>query len=319
VTDALDKDLDEILEAAAAWHVRLDLGTADQVAFVAWRDADPRHAAAFARMEGTDGAVKRGKDRIPGEVDEFEINTPQVNRRQWLSGALGAVAAGVIGLGGFAAFVTHRARAETPVGGKAEKALPDGGSLTINTDSRASWRFDRRVREIWLERGEIALSMPVEGRTWRIHADGHIISGQGGKLNIRLRGKGVEVTLLDGPAVVVAGDEVRAYGVMSVAAGQSVMAVDGGAPVKTLSADDIHRVIAWQSDEMLFTGQTLTTVVDEYNRYLTRKIVILDPALASLRLGGRFNVHDTTAFLAALKTSFGINARVSDTAIELSR
>ncbi len=319
MTDALDKDLDEILEAAAAWHVRLDLGTADEAAFEAWRDADPRHAAAFARMEGTDSAVKREKDLIPGEVDEFDVKIPQVNRRQWLSGALGAIGAGVIGLGGFAAFITHRAHAETPVGGKADRALPDGGSLTINTDSRASWRFDRRVREIWLERGEIALSMPVEGRTWRIHADGHIISGQGGRLNVRLRSKGVEVTLLDGPAVVVAGDEVRAYGVTTLAAGQSVMAVAGGVPVKTLSEDDIHQVTAWQSDEMLFTGQTLATVVDEYNRYLTRKIVIRDPALASLRLGGRFNVHDTTAFIAALKTSFGITAQVSDTGIELRR
>lgn len=99
MTDALDKDLDEILEAAAAWHVRLDLGTADEAAFEAWRDADPRHAAAFARMEGTDSAVKREKDLIPGEVDEFDVKIPQVNRRQWLSGALGAIGAGVIGLG----------------------------------------------------------------------------------------------------------------------------------------------------------------------------------------------------------------------------
>ena len=136
MTDALDKDLDEILETAASWHARLDLGTADQAAFEAWREADPRHAAAFARMEGTDGAVKREKEQIPGEVDEFEIDTPRVDRRQWLSGVLIGAGAAVLGGGGLFALVNRHAHAETKVGERQSLSLSNGARLRAKRPRR---------------------------------------------------------------------------------------------------------------------------------------------------------------------------------------
>jgi transmembrane sensor len=319
VTETPDTELDEILAAAASWHTRLDLGTADERAFEAWRDADPRHAAAFARMEGTDGAVARVRHRIEGEVDEFEVAPPQMTRRRWLTGGLSTLGALTLGGGGFAAFALHRAHAETPIGGRTGIALADGGRLDINTNSRASWRFSRTVREIWLERGEIALSLPVEARPVRIHADGHIISGQGGKMNLRLRDEGVEVTVIEGKGVVVAGDGAKAYGLETLDTGNSVLAIDGDTSVKQMTVEDLQIVTAWQSDEMLLTGQTLEAVVNEYNRYLTRKIVIRDAALMPIQLGGRFNVHDTTGFLTSLHAGFGIRVTETAQAIELSR
>jgi transmembrane sensor len=58
-----------------------------------------------------------------------------------------------------------------------------------------------------------------------------------------------------------------------------------------------------------FTGDSLEKAVAEYNRYLTHKIVVTDPASKALRVRGRFDTHNSKEFLAALKTSFNINAQ----------
>jgi transmembrane sensor len=319
VTQILDKDLDDILEAAASWHSRLDLGTADLAASEAWRAADQRHAAAFARMEGTDSAYKSAKGHILDETDEFDTSKATLNRREWLKGALMGLGGVTVLAGAFASVATHRAHAETRVGEKADHTLPDRGGLTLNTDSEASWRFDKQVREVWLQRGEMALYVPVETRPCRIHAGGLVVVVQYGKLNIRLRHDGAEVTLLDGPGAVVAVDERQADVVMSVDRGQSVSLIKGVGQVNPLTDAQLQSVNAWRSDEMMFTGQTLAVVVDEYNRYLTRKIVIGDPGLTDLRLGGRFNVHDTTAFLQALRSTFNIRSTDNGKVILLTR
>ena len=45
------------------------------------------------------------------------------------------------------------------------------------------------------------------------------------------------------------------------------------------------------------------------NRYLERKIVIVDPAIGRLRIGGRFTSSDPTDFLAALEVVLPVRAR----------
>lgn len=319
MTDALDKDLDDILEAAAAWHTRLDLGTADQKAFERWRNADPRHAAAFARMVGTGATFGLAEGHIDTEADDFEVPVRVVDRRRWLAGALVGVAAVIIGGGSFVALANRRVHAETTVGGRANVALPDGGHIDLNTDSRIAWRYDNASREIWLERGEVSLNLPAGDRPWRLHAQGRVIMGLAGKLNARLRGQAVEVTVIEGPGIVILAEHIGGRGKLALAAGQSALAGKDGGTVRALSDETMQTVTAWQSDEMVFTGQPLSMVVDEFNRYLSRKIVIKDPSIAGVRLGGRFNVHNASGFLRGLNESFGIRATDDGQVINLTR
>ena len=70
---------------------------------------------------------------------------------------------------------------------------------------------------------------------------------------------------------------------------------------------------AWKSDEVVFDGTPLVDAVDEYNRYLTTKIVIGDPELNSLKILGRFTTRNPTDFLNGLKASYGLTITNSDT------
>jgi transmembrane sensor len=58
----------ELMHEAAEWYAALDAGVADIDAFERWRDADPRHAVAFARIIGAVSLVDKLKpDSETGE------------------------------------------------------------------------------------------------------------------------------------------------------------------------------------------------------------------------------------------------------------
>ena len=53
---------DPIVEEAATWYADLDLGMANVSEFEAWRDANPKHAVAFARILATVSLIDKVKD-----------------------------------------------------------------------------------------------------------------------------------------------------------------------------------------------------------------------------------------------------------------
>jgi transmembrane sensor len=62
---------------------------------------------------------------------------------------------------------------------------------------------------------------------------------------------------------------------------------------------------------LAFRGQTLESVVAEFNRYNARQLVIGDRATGQLRVGGKFRVNDLDGFVAALAVTHGVKAVVS--------
>lgn len=326
MTDPLDKDVDDLLEAAASWHARLDLGTAKLKDFERWRDADPRHAAAFARIVGTDESFEDVKFRLSDEVDEFEEPPVSMSRRQWLGGAVAGAGAVVLGGGGLFAILNQHAHAETQIGERKSLTLADGARLEVNTDTRLSWTWGERKKEVWLKQGEIAVSVLASSQDVSIHALGYEVKPSEGEVNVRIRNGALEVICLKGMVQIFEPPVKRTPNVVVEEAappmlkpGQAYYSASSNLGVKTLTETDIETVQAWQSDELLFTGQTLAAVVAEFNRYLTRKIVIRDRSIEGLRLGGRFNVHDAPAFLQSLRGSFGIQASDDGNVIALTR
>ena len=306
---------DKIAEAAALWFAKLDAGSADLADFEAWR-ADPRHAAAFARIAATDLAL----DRVNGLAlqDDPDLKpSRRMSRRDLLS----AAAVLVLGLiaGGIWFSSASRASASTPVGGRKTVTLPDGGMIDLNTDTKVSWKFDGASRRIWLERGEANVSVPVDRRPCSIFAGDTTVVLTGGSLNARLRNRAVAIAVLKGDCAVSAKGSV-ARTVTRIAPNESAVSGAGVTRVHPLSDDDIQTISAWQKDELIFNGETLGAAVDEYNRYLTNKLEIADPTLSGIRLGGRFKTSDPQAFLAALQTSFGVQVSSDSTgAVILSR
>ena len=293
----------DLTDVAAEWLAALDTGSADVAAFEAWRDADIRHAVAFAEVAGTwrdlDGLRgARGEMRRSSPAQALPSTIKQPSRRQILRAGGSVVAVAAVG-GGIAYRAAARDMAETRVGQRMAVAVTPGIALDLNTDSRVYWRTGAPAR-LWLDRGEIALRLAADQRLQLLTPGGQFQLDPGA-YNARLRGAGCELAVLAGGISDGSTMRIGAGDVALVTAGQVTMQ----------ARDDLGDVTAWQHDTLVLSGESLDYAVAEMNRYLPNKIVIGDPALSRLRLGGSFATTRPDEFLRALRSSFGIRATAS--------
>nr|WP_281422867.1 DUF4880 domain-containing protein [Sphingomonas yunnanensis] len=288
-----------MIEEAAAWLAALDAGTASDAAFATWRDADARHAVAFAEVAST----WRDLDAlrlVAGERDSLPTAAAaptRPGRRHVLRAAASVAAVMAVG-GGLAYRGEARETISTRVGERRSVAAAPSITLDVNTDSEVRWRAGRPFR-LWLERGEMAIrlgrgeqaALCVPAGTFRLAP---------GRYNARLRGESCELAVITGAITDAASGRLGA-GEIALLSGDTLGAV-------VPRAADLPRVTAWQRDTLMLSGESLDYALAEMNRYLPHKIVIGDPALSRLRLGGTFATTSPAEFLRALHASFGIEA-----------
>lgn len=299
-----DQDRDALIAQASEWLARLDAGRTTERELDAWREADPRRAAAFAQVASAWSRldVLRTADALPPSVSE-----PRMNRRIWLAGG-GALAASLLGGVYLGRDQLLRTGIATDVGERRAFTLPDGSSVELNTDTKITWRFDRKRRRLWLERGEAALTVAQDAlRPFELVTVQGLARLAAGQFNARLRPAGLDLIVLAGQAAVETASTNAQVGVASAAAARQMLEItDQRIDVADAREAEVQSVQAWRRGEIVFEGQSLSTAVDEYNRYLTRKLVIADTRAADLRLGGRFLTGDPDSFLRALRTTFGL-------------
>ena len=66
--------------------------------------------------------------------------------------------------------------------------------------------------------------------------------------------------------------------------------------VTTASAEEIALALAWQTPLLRLGGSTLAELVLEFQRRSGQRVILADPAPASLRVGGRFRADDLAGF-----------------------
>ncbi len=298
-----DQDRDALIAEASEWLARLDAGRTTERELDAWREADPRRAAAFAQVAAAWSRldVLRNADALPPAPE------PRMNRRAWLAGG-GALAASLVGGAYLGRDHLLRSGLATGVGERRTFTLPDGSSVELNTDTKIAWRFDRKRRRLWLERGEAALTVAQDTlRPFELVTVRGLARLAAGQFNARLRPAGLDLIVLAGQAAVETASASAQVGVASAAAARQVLEItDQRIDVADAREADVQSVQAWRRGEIVFEGQSLSAAVDEYNRYLTRKLVVDDARAAKLRLGGRFLTGDPDSFLRALRTTFGL-------------
>ncbi|ESQ83781.1 FecR family protein [Asticcacaulis benevestitus] len=314
------------MEAAALWHIRLEDGACDLEAFERWRDADPRRAAAFARIVGTDHELNIVKADIAKHADRRRAEASDLTRRHMISVLLPLAGAALVGAALVAYLKGRAVTAKTRIGDRQSLSLPDGGRLELNTATEVKWHYTTKERTVWLKTGEIALTVPKGVQPCHIHVRGSEVVLDYGRLNIRSDGVSFEVLALEGacnilgPAPGASANRVVKENAPALLRNGERYEIKGVGPVVTKVDDnDRQAAEAWQSDELIFNGETLQAALVEYNRYLQRPIVMKDPSLAGLRLGGRFSTQSPTAFLNALESTFAIHVKEEGGQFNLTR
>jgi transmembrane sensor len=341
----------DIEAQAAAWIARCDARSGEQdPELAAWLIADPRHRAAYlrlaqawertqclARLRPAERAIdpdllapRRSRHLWAGRRHRAEGGASDSSRgarvrsardsvrplRRSAAALTGCAAALLVVLWNLLpAFSTQTYR--TGSGGLSRIILADGSAVTMNADTELQVRFSAARRDVTLLRGEAHFSVTHDThRPFEVHARDRVVVAVGTAFDVRLDpGQDVQVTvtegrvalLEDGTAESVAGQ----FPLQTISAGQDALLTTRDVTVERIASEEIFRRLAWERRELSFEGQTLSQAVAEFGRYTNRRIIIDDPSLASLEIGGSFRALDIDSFIAALGRAFGISSRMT--------
>jgi transmembrane sensor len=222
----------------------------------------------------------------------------------------------------------------TLVGQQKSIALSDGSSIQMNTDSEVRVAYSGDSRTIHLLKGEALFSVtPDAKRPFEVYAAESVVRAVGTAFAVHLDGSKVDVTVTKGVVDVVEvspshttarhkqlkGDSPSSsLGRLKAGEMTSVGSGSDHIEVQQLAEPELQRKMAWQEGYLAFSGEPLSEVIEQVNRYSAVTLELGDPKLAPIAIGGRFRIGDLDAVLDVLDTNFGIHAyRVDDHLIRL--
>ena len=316
-------NLREARQEASHWVVRVDRGlNAEESASLRSWAASPLNKRALREMAGlwSDMSVLRSL------AEMFPLDGPQAappaRALHWAPLALAASIAAVFVVGLFSyrqdgtPLVSVSAGApvqllQTPVGESRTVSLRDGSDVVLNTDTELSVQFAGGNRDLHLAHGEAHFRVAHDAHSpFRVFVGGRTVEAVGTEFSVRLRdGGAVDVLVTDGKVRVEDANGGAGSPARFVAARQ-VLQLDGagqGTPAPVAPAE-LDRRLAWQRGMLIFQGEPLKVVLEEFSRYTTQDLAIADSHLAGLRVGGYFRAGDVDALLIALRHNFHIES-----------
>ena len=320
---------EEIRRAAAQWTIRRDRGLsyAESIEYELWLAADSRHVSAMNRSAAAWSLL----DRIPENAAAPVLATATRRRSFWrrsvVIGSLAAAAALVlvaVRLLRVPAPSPSPVVAAAPSAGPRQFTLSDGTVVQLNTGGEIVEQFTAAERRVHLVRGEAHFAVtknPV--RPFIVHAGNLDVRAVGTAFNVQLQSAAVDVLVTEGvvqlnrPSAAVPADAAATSNavvprltaneraVVSLASTSSAT-VEPAVVVTTATADEISRTLAWQAPLLRLGGATLAELVLEFQRRSGQRVILADPALATLRVGGRFRADDLDGFTHLLATTLDL-------------
>jgi transmembrane sensor len=311
-------------EDALRWFVRLQSGgfsENEQRAFHLWLEESDAHRSEFDRIESlwADLDQLRGK---PFPVLEQAVEywhakglrpSQQSSPRRplfRLSVALAAMLAVVVAGTYWWTFV----RAEifelrTATGEQRTVTLPDGSTITLNTNTSATVRLSGMERQVVLKEGEIWVAVAHETRRpFEVVAGSGTIRDIGTQFTIRKLSDRVTVTVVEGIVEVTTPAARSGEGDPHIIAKGHQLWYANDGQVSMVESVDTQAVTAWVQGKLVFRAVPLAEVLREVGRYRNGRIQIVDPSLADLLVSGVFNSRDLDSFLHALESAVPVKA-----------
>jgi transmembrane sensor len=323
-----DRDLPPALaaieDAAIEWLAERDDGfpPTREREFAQWLRADPRHAAAAARLEQTLGLLGKLPEFRAALNTEFNRAAPvvpfppaptdpvaHVSRHgaralAWAGMAAALVIGTVVGWRSLQG--PPEIRYATTVAGYELARLDDGSTLELNAASAVRVRFTPAERRVTLDAGEAHFAVTHDAaRPFVVNAGGVSVRAVGTAFNVRYSSDGVEITVIEGRVRVGQGgsDSSATSGAPLVAAGERlVIPRQAPAPVvEKVSPAALRQALAWQSRLVEFADAPLSEIVARFNARNRIQLILADAELGTRRIGGTFALDEAEAFVRLLE------------------
>jgi transmembrane sensor len=113
------------------------------------------------------------------------------------------------------------------------------------------------------------------------------------------------------------GEGARSAGAVLVSAGEQVTVTERPIPAPTQA--NVAAATAWTQHQLVFDGSPLSDVVDGFNRYNTRQIVIEDHALDEFHVSGVYSSTDPASLIGFLRQQPGIDVIETGESVRITR
>ncbi|OZI44145.1 DUF4880 domain-containing protein [Bordetella genomosp. 5] len=293
-------------EQAARWLVMLQSGPltdAERDAFRRWLGADRAHRQAWREAEQL--GVATGLI-APGAAQRLTRARAMPTRRQMLQG-LGALLVGTPLLAATwhaEPWESWTADALTDVGQRRSVALPDGGSVLLNTDTAIDIEYGAHRREIYLLSGEVLVRAGTatrDARPFMVITDHGTV--QGSHFMVRQHDGQSDVTALSADLIVTPVRNATVARGLATGMHTRFTATTVAAPAPADPAAS-----AWRDGRLQARGARLADFLSDLDRHRPGVVQCAADA-AELRIAGDFDLADTDAILRALPGLLPVEVR----------
>jgi transmembrane sensor len=306
-------------QEATRWIAQRETGPWEQRdadEFASWLAASFGHRAAYYRLNAAWQEAGRLKALNAGAA-----RLPTASSATRARARVFAIAASLLLAVGAALFVLrdasfHSDRHTTVVGGLEAVPMTDGSRVTLNTDSQLRISLTEQERRVELERGEAYFEVAKDpNRPFVVRAGNQRVIAVGTQFSVRREGDNVRVVVTEGTVRMEPAEDAEVSAAGANSGGAEVLMLEAGSVaraghdavlVQKKSLAEIEQGLSWRSGLLTFRETPLADAVAELNRYNTRKIVIEDPAVAAMQVGGVFRSTNLDPFVRLIEEGFPV-------------
>ena len=340
MTSKFSKDQSSrLIDEAALWYVRVqdpDFSMADRTAFADWLAGSAEHVREYLLLavltaELSKLGVAPSVDELirasRAEKDDANVialsgrrfaaeNNSSDKRRKAMSSPIRWASAAAVMLAltssvWYQSGLLSDSKHTTGVGEQVSFPLEDGSVVMLNAQSKIHIAYTDDQRIVRMTAGEAIFEVAKDpARPFKVITDQAVIQAVGTAFNVRHRGEGTRVTVLEGTIEIFSPDtefgtsestETSNQGFASLMSpvrltvGQQAKIARQSGRVSVLNTN-INKTIAWRERRLVFESHTLAEAVEEFNLYNDLQIKIANPELGKRQISGVFNANDHESF-----------------------
>lgn len=320
MNDCLPCDAETLAETAADWIVRLSADDPEErrqaeAGFTAWKNADPRHAAAAASLEHLIGqldGIRRNGNQTPARRTLVTVGPPPPRPRKLPARRLGATLLLAVGLLLPAWSLIQQmppsallADIRTGRGEWMTHTLDDGSHVSLSGTSAVTLDFSANRRTVKLLHGDILVDVaPDAARPFVVETEHGSIRALGTRFLVRHRDNATELNMLESRVEVRASNAAEASTPPRIVAAGQTLRFGPGQPLQPQDDDPALLEEAWKHRQLVVHNQPLTTVLDELARHHPGIIRYDRSAIAGKHVSAVLPLTDTERALQLLANNF---------------
>lgn len=269
-----------------------------------------------------------------------------------------SLAIAMIGVSGLLWLAHERGIYSTDIGEQRSIKLGDNSTVELNAHSKMRVTLREHERDVDLIEGQALFRVAKDqARPFIVHSGDTNVLAVGTEFDVNKHLSGTTVTVVEGRVAVFSSlqssgsgpllpgqspgdkpstkapgsprpattarsdtpqknDESTARGEVFLAAGDQLTM--SGMSITTASNADVGAATAWTQKQIVFNSTPLSDVVDEFNRYNRRQLLITDPKIANTKISGQFSSSNPDSLLKGLDALNTFHIRETPSRIEIS-